>query len=138
MVIQVAVGPVRHPLSEDVPNGPWIGIMAIRRDPVRRDASYHPRRPKEGLGRCKVPGITEANIPDVAISIDRSVEVLPLALDTNISFVHIPAGSDLTVPPLAQRLTAETVIASQVRVAEPGSARFASSWTPLPHPVSRS
>jgi hypothetical protein len=81
--------------------------MAIRRDPVRRHPSRQPCRPKEGLGRCKVPGITEANINEVAISIHRLVKVLPLALDTNIGFVHIPAVTDLTVTPLAKRLTEE-------------------------------
>jgi hypothetical protein len=30
MIIQVAVRPVRHPLPEDVPNGAWVCIMAIR------------------------------------------------------------------------------------------------------------
>jgi hypothetical protein len=59
MVVQIAVGPVQHPVPEDVPNGQRIGIMTIRRDPVRHHPSRQPCRPKEGLGRCKVPGITE-------------------------------------------------------------------------------
>jgi hypothetical protein len=33
-LFKVAVRPVRHPLPEDVPNGPRVGIMAIRGDPI--------------------------------------------------------------------------------------------------------
>ena len=129
MVVQIAVGPVRHPVPEDVPNGAWIGIMAVRRDPVRRDPGHHPRRPKEGLGRCKVSGLTEAHIHEVAISIHRSVEVLPLALDTNIGFVHVPAVSDLTVPPRAKRLTEER---SELAFPFPHGFMVLSDFTPLP------
>jgi hypothetical protein len=107
MVVQIAVGAVPHPVPENIPNGTWIGLMAICRDAGRRPPCHGPCRPKEGLGRCKVSGITEANIHEVAISIHRSVEVLPLALDTDIGFVHRPAVTDLTVPPLAKRLTEE-------------------------------
>jgi hypothetical protein len=75
VIIQVAVRPMRHPISKDVPNGAWIGIMAIGGDAVWDHAGHRPGGAEERLGRCEIPGVTEANIHEVAISINRSVEV---------------------------------------------------------------
>jgi hypothetical protein len=62
MIIQVTVGPVRHPLPKDIPNGTWIGIMAIGGDALRRHPGYRPGRTKEGLGRREVACVAEPHI----------------------------------------------------------------------------
>jgi hypothetical protein len=40
MIIQVAVRPMRYPIPKDVPNGAWIGIMAIGGDAVWDHAGH--------------------------------------------------------------------------------------------------
>jgi len=55
MIIQVAVRPVDHPVSKDVPNGAWVGIVAIGGDAVGRHPRHHPGRPKERLGCHEAP-----------------------------------------------------------------------------------
>ena len=42
MILQIAVGPVRHPVPKDGPNGAWTGIMAIGGDAVWDHAGYRP------------------------------------------------------------------------------------------------
>ncbi len=42
MIIQVAVGPVHHPISEDITNHAWVGVVAIRDDPVGCHPSHRP------------------------------------------------------------------------------------------------
>jgi hypothetical protein len=101
MIIQVAVGSVRHPLPEDIPNGTQVGIMAIGGDAVRRHPGYRPRRPKERLGGREVLGGTEPHIDEIPVSVNCPVEVLPLALDFDIRLVYIPAFAHGTVAPLA-------------------------------------
>jgi hypothetical protein len=59
MIIQVAVRPMDHPASKDVPNGAWVGIMAIGGDPVRSHPGHRPGRAEEGLGCGKVAGVAE-------------------------------------------------------------------------------
>jgi len=51
MVIQIAVRPVDHVVSENVPNGTWVRIMAIRGDAIWGYASHGPGGAKEGLSR---------------------------------------------------------------------------------------
>jgi hypothetical protein len=101
MVVEMAVSPVEHPVSKNVPNGAGVGIMAIGGDAVRDHAGHRPGGAEEGLGRSEVPALTEANIDEVAISINRSVQVAPLSLDFEICFVHIPALPHSSVAPLA-------------------------------------
>jgi hypothetical protein len=107
MVIQVAVRPMRHPIPKDVPNGARVCIAAIRGDAVQGHAGHRLGRTKERFGRREVPHVAEAYVHEVAISINRPVEVSPLALDTYVGFVHVPAGSDLAATPLPQRLAEE-------------------------------
>jgi hypothetical protein len=84
MIIQVAVRPMRHPVPEDIPNGTRVGIMAVGGDAVRHHPGHCPRRAEEGLCRCRVACVTEAHIHQVAVTIDRPVEVLPCALHLDI------------------------------------------------------
>ena len=57
MVIQVAIGPVHDPVPEDLPNGTWVGIVAIGGNPVGRHAGHSPGRAEEGLSCREVSGI---------------------------------------------------------------------------------
>jgi hypothetical protein len=107
MAVQVAVRPVRHLVPEDGPNGPRIGVVAIGGDAVGRYPGHRPRRTKEGLGRCEVPRVAEAYVHEVAISINRAVEIAPLFLHFDVGLVDVPAVSHCTTALLAQGLGQE-------------------------------
>jgi hypothetical protein len=59
MVVEMAVGPVQHPVPKDVSNGARVGVMPIGRDAVRRHPRHRPRRAEERLRRGEVPGGAE-------------------------------------------------------------------------------
>jgi site-specific DNA recombinase len=62
MIIQVAVGPVRHPIPEDAPDGTWVSIMAISGNAVRHDPRHRPGRAEERLGCREIPRIAQLRI----------------------------------------------------------------------------
>jgi hypothetical protein len=90
MAVHVAVRPARHPVPEDGPNGPRVGVVAIGGDAVGRHPGQRPRRTKEGLGRCELPRVAEASVHEVAISINRAVEIAPLFLHFDVGLVDLP------------------------------------------------
>ena len=98
---------MRHPLPEDVPNRARIGIMAIGRDAIRRHPSHHPCRPNKGLGRREIACIAEPHVHEVAVSINGTVQVIPLPLNFDLRFIHVPAGPHGPVAPPAQGLAEE-------------------------------
>jgi len=81
--------------------------MAIGGNPVRCQPGDCPRRLKERLGRCEVAGIAEPCINQVAVSVNRTVQLAPASLDFDIGFIDIPAVPDDAMTLLAQRLTQE-------------------------------
>jgi hypothetical protein len=81
--------------------------MAIGGDAVWDHAGHRPGGAEEGLGRREVPSLTEANIDEVAISINRSVKIAPLTLDFEMCFVHLPALPPSPMAPLAQGVAEE-------------------------------
>jgi hypothetical protein len=62
MIIRVAVGPVRHLVSKDGPDGTWVGIVAIRGEVVRDHSSYRPGGAEERLGGRETPRIAQPRI----------------------------------------------------------------------------
>jgi hypothetical protein len=107
MVVQIAVGAVRHPLSEDGANGSRIGIMAIRGDAVGRHPGHRPGRAKKGLGRRQVPRVAEPRMDEMAVPVDGTLQIAPASLDSDIRLVYILAVPDNATTSLAQRLTQE-------------------------------
>ena len=88
-------------------DGAGIGVVSITGDPLRDTTSDCARGPKEGFRCCLVPLLTEQNIDQIPISIDRPVEVDQAPFDFKESLVHIPAAPDSPSSMLAQRLAQE-------------------------------
>jgi hypothetical protein len=104
MVVKMAVGPVCRPSSEDVANGPRIGIVAIGGDPVRDSPGYYPGGAEEGLSRHEIAGVAEPHIDQGAVPINRPVEIAPLSLPSDVGLVDVPAVSNGTTALFAQGL----------------------------------
>ena len=95
-VVQVAAGPMPHAAAELRSDRPWIGIVAVRRDPVRNHTNRL-RRSKEALGCGEVAVLEQHDVDQGAIAIDRTIEISPIAVHPNIRFVDIPATADFAL-----------------------------------------
>jgi hypothetical protein len=91
MVVEIAVGPVHHLVAKDGSDGTRVGVMAIRGDPLGRHTSHRPGRTEARLGCRKIPRGAQPDIHELAIPINGPVEILPLALNTHIGVIDIPA-----------------------------------------------
>jgi hypothetical protein len=107
MGLQGASGPVHDPVPDDLPNGAWVGVVAIGGDPGGRHAGHGPGRAAAGLGCRAVPGLAEPCVKHGASSVNRTVEGPPLSLDFAVRCSHIPALAHGTRAPPAQGLAAE-------------------------------
>src|SRR5919108_4527849 len=98
---------MQYLVPEDGPNSPRVGVVAIGGDAVGRDPGHRPRRTEERLGRCEAPRVAEAYVHEIAISINRAVEIAPLSLHFDVGLVDVPAVSHCTTALLAQGLGQE-------------------------------
>ena len=85
---------MRHAAAELCPDRPRIGIVTVRRDAVRGHAGDGLCRSKEALGRSEVAALAEHHVYQGAITIDRAIEVLPVAVHPNIGLVAVPAAAN--------------------------------------------
>ena len=79
-------------------NCPWVGGQAIGSDflwavPMQLDGLG-----KEGFGSVHITRLTEANIHEVTILINASVEIAPHAFHSDICFVNEPDLANLAFP----------------------------------------
>ena len=79
--------------------------MAIRRHPGRTNTHGRFRGAKERLRRPHVALLAQHCVDQVAVPIDRSIEVAPPAADLQVGLVNVPADTGFapgTLPPFAQ------------------------------------
>jgi hypothetical protein len=89
-------------------NRPGVGAMAIRSHPVRAKAHGRFRGTEERLHRPHVALLAQHRVGQVAVQINRAIEVAPPATDLQLGLVNIPAGAGSApgaVPPFAPRIS---------------------------------
>ena len=91
MVVEIALGAMRYLVPKDIPTRAWVGIMAIRGDPVGHHPGHRLGGAEKGLGRCEVACLAEPHIDQIPVAVDGPVEVVPLALHLDVGLVYIPA-----------------------------------------------
>jgi hypothetical protein len=79
-IVEIAICPMPHAAAELRPDRPGIGVVAIRRDPVGDHCGDGLGRPKEALGSRQIAVIAEHHIDQGAVTIDRTIQVLPVPL----------------------------------------------------------
>ena len=89
-IVQVDIRPVADVAAQRRADRARIGIMPIRRHPVRRKADNRPCRAEEPLGRSHVAGRTQHRVDEVAVAIDRPIQRAPAALDLQVGFISTP------------------------------------------------
>lgn len=82
-----------------------VGAVPVRGDLVGRHARDRLGRTKEGLGRRHVAVLAEHGVDQVAVAVDRSIQVGPAATNLQVGLVNVPAaaaGSTLATAAPAQ------------------------------------
>ncbi len=107
-IVEVGAGPVSHRLSQYGADRSGVGAVAIRRHPIRAKAHGGLGGTEERLRRPHVALLAQHRIDQIAVLIDRPIEIAPPAADLQIGLVDIPAAARSapgTVPPFAQRIS---------------------------------
>ena len=87
-----------HLPAELNPDRSGIGVMAICRDPVRRDAGHHLGRSKECLGGRQIAVLAQHDVDQGTVAIDRAIEIPPLAPHSDVSLSRDRLAQLLTKP----------------------------------------
>jgi hypothetical protein len=93
-VVEIAIRSMPYTATELGPDRPRIDVMAVCRDPVRRDTGHHLRRSKERLGGSQVAMLTSHDIHQGAIAIDRAIQIPPLPAYSDVRLINVPAAAE--------------------------------------------
>jgi hypothetical protein len=77
-VVGVAARSMSHLSAEHSPDRSGIGVMAVCRDPCRRDAGHRPGRSKECFSGRQVAALAQHDIDQGAVAINRTIQIPPL------------------------------------------------------------
>jgi len=83
-VVHGPAGTMRHGGAEGLAHRTGVGVMAIGGRLLRRLAHCLERTGKEALGRLHVACLAEHGLHEVALRVDRSIEVAPPPLHLDI------------------------------------------------------
>ena len=86
---------------------PRVGAVPAGGDLVGRDARGGLGRAEEGLGRGHVAVLAQHGVHEVAVAIDRPIQIRPAAPNLQVGIVDVPAPAAGTAPAVAP--TAERV-----------------------------
>lgn len=135
-VVLVGAGSMRDMPAQRRADGAWVGTVPVRGDAIRDYAGGRLGGAEECLGRRHVPVLAEHGIDQVAVTVDRTIQIAPAAPQFQIRLIDIPRapsgpalstaalpefsgqdGSDLRLP-LADGFVAEDDAALQEHLAE--------------------
>ena len=117
-VVDISASPMPHMLAELGSYRSGIGIMAIRGDPIRRDAGHRLGQSKECPGGSKLTMLAVHDVNQGAVAVDRAIQIPPSAPHPNICLVDIPAWANPASASPTQVLGERGVsLASQSRTA---------------------
>src|SRR4051812_40419801 len=103
-VVFVLTGAVINVRAEFVGDGLGIAGVPVGGDLLGLDLGDRLGGAEERLGGGHIAGLTEIDVDQVAVAIDRPVETAPFAGDLDVRLVDVPAPADLASPALAQAL----------------------------------
>ena len=92
-IAQVGAGAVADPLAQHAADRPGVGAMPVRRHPVRPEACGCPGRAEKRLGRLHVQVLSQHGVDQVAVPVDRPVEIAPAATNLQVGLVDMAAGA---------------------------------------------
>jgi len=97
-IILVGAGPVHDPSAEHRADCPRVGAVPVGGDPIGRDAGDGLRRAEEGLGRGHVAVLAQHGVDEIAVAVDRAIQVGPAAADLQVGFIDVPVAAPGSAP----------------------------------------
>jgi hypothetical protein len=91
-------------VTEDLLQGRRIAGVLVGGDLVRRRSGDRHRGAEERFGGFLIAGLAQVDVDQVAVAVDRPVQVLPLTGNFDIGFIDIPAAAGLAPASPAQGL----------------------------------
>ena len=105
-------------VAEDLVQSWWVAGVLVSGDLVRRRSGDRHGRAEECLGGFLIAGFAQVDVDQVAVAVDRPVQVLPLTRNFDVRFIDIPAAVSLAFSPSAQgSVSSGASLASQSRIA---------------------
>src|SRR6266568_6192624 len=84
---------------------PRVGVMAIGRYLLRLMTNSFPGSLEESLGCLHVSLLREPRVYQVTITIDCSIQIVPLAIHFHIGFIGVPGTACFSLAPCSQLLS---------------------------------
>jgi hypothetical protein len=97
-IIEVFIGSMLYMATHCLAYGSWIGGMPIRRHRVRSMANDGDSLSEKSLGRLHVPRLAQERIHQVAIVINRPIEIAPFSMHFDVRFINVPRSPRLPMP----------------------------------------
>ena len=105
-------------IAEHLLQGWWIAGVLVSGDLVRRRSGDRHGGAEECLGGFLIAGLAQVDIDQVAVAVDRPVQVLPLARNFDVRFIDIPAAVSLALAAWRKAsVSSGASFASQSRIA---------------------
>jgi hypothetical protein len=89
-------------IAEDLVEGWRVAGVLISGDLVRGCSGNRHGRTEEGFGGFLIAGFAQVDVNQVAVTVDRPVQILPLIRDFDVRFTDIPAATSLAFAAPAQ------------------------------------
>ena len=89
-------------IAEDLVEGRRVAGVLVSRDLVRRCSGDRHGGAEERLSGFLIAGLAQVDVNQVAVTVDRPVQVLPLARDFDVGLIDIPAAASLALALSAQ------------------------------------
>src|SRR4051794_9647439 len=103
-VVQVGAGPVPHIFAQLGADRPGVAVVAVGRDPVRRDAGDRLRGAEERLSGRHVAVLAEQHVDQVPVPVDGAIQIAPAPMHFQVCLIYIPAAAHLAAPAPPQLL----------------------------------
>ena len=97
-IVEIAAGAMAHRLAQRRADRTGVAVVAIRGHPVRAEVGDGLGGLKERHGGGHVAVLTEHHIDQRAFAINGAIQIAPLPVHLDVSFVGVPALPNLATP----------------------------------------
>lgn len=89
-IIEIFIRPMCHIISHHLADGTWIGSMTIRRHLIGHRANHSNRLLEKPFGCIRIPLLAQHGINQIAIVVDRPLQITSLPIHFQVGLINIP------------------------------------------------
>jgi hypothetical protein len=97
-IVEVFIGSMMHLIAHCFAHGSWVGGVPICCHPFWCMANDGDSLSEKSLGRLHIARFAQERIHQIAIVINRSIEIAPLSMHFDVRFIDIPGFPRLSLP----------------------------------------